>query len=99
MHSQELEDFWSQIGDIGLGNDRYIEDENIHLFDYLEELEETGVEIEYDPIAFRCEYTQYDNLEEFWEDYDKEDYPDFEILESYTQIIRIDDTRFIIADF
>jgi len=36
------------------------------LFDYLEEYEEvTGEEIELDVIALCCEYTEYENVEEF----------------------------------
>jgi hypothetical protein len=38
--------------------------------------EDTGEEIEFDPVAFCCEYTEYENIEEFWKDYDKEEYPD-----------------------
>ena len=35
------------------------------LFEYLEEYEEsTGEEIEFDPIALRCEFSEYDSLKE-----------------------------------
>ena len=38
-----------------------------NLFDYLEEYEEsTGEQIEFDPIALCCEYTEYEDLQEFW---------------------------------
>ena len=41
------------------------------LFDYLEEYEEeTGEEIELDVIALCCEYTEYENVEEFIQAYD-----------------------------
>ena len=41
------------------------------LFDYLEEYEEeTGEEIELDVIALCCEYTEYENVEEFVKNYD-----------------------------
>ena len=47
------------------------------LYDMLTSYEEdTGEEIEYDPIAFCCEYTEYENIEEFWKDYNKGEYPD-----------------------
>ena len=35
------------------------------LFDYLTQLEEdTGSEFEFDPVAFSCEWTEYESLEE-----------------------------------
>jgi hypothetical protein len=37
---------------------------------------DTDEEIEFDPIAFCCEYTEYEDMEEFWLDYDRKDYPD-----------------------
>ena len=37
--------------------------------------EDTDEEIEFDPIALCCEYSEYEDMEEFWKDYDKEDYP------------------------
>ena len=47
------------------------------LYDMLTEYEEdTGEELEFDPIAFCCEYSEYADIEEFWEEYDKKDYPD-----------------------
>ena len=53
----------------------------VALFDYLEQYEEdTGQEIEFDPIALCCEYSEYENMEEFWQEYDKEDYPDEESI-------------------
>ena len=69
------------------------------LFDYLEEYEEdTGEEIELDIIALCCEYTEYENIEEFNNNYGK-DCETLEDIEYYTQVINIDDTRFIIQDF
>ena len=36
------------------------------LFDYLEELEDsTGEQIEFDPIAIACEFTEWENLDEY----------------------------------
>jgi len=37
--------------------------------------EDTGEEIEFDPIALCCEYDEYDNMNEFWKVYNKEEYP------------------------
>lgn len=68
------------------------------LFDYLERLEEDiGEEMECDPIAFCCEYSEYENLEEL-----QKNYPDIETmddLQNNTAVIMVDDTSFIIQDF
>jgi hypothetical protein len=45
------------------------------LFDYLVELEEdTGEEMEFDPIAFRCEFSEYESLKELNENYPEYNY-------------------------
>ena len=49
----------------------------LELYHMLESYEQdTDEEIEFDPIAFCCEYTEYEDMEEFWLDYDKAEYPD-----------------------
>lgn len=69
------------------------------LFEYLEELEESmGEEMELDPVAFACEYTEYDSLEELQDNYSNIE--DMEDLRDHTQVIEIPSTeRFIIQDF
>ena len=43
------------------------------LYDYLEQYEDdTGDQIELDVIAICCDYTEYENLKEFKNDYGKE---------------------------
>ena len=70
------------------------------LFEMLESYEEdTGEEIEFDPIAFCCEYTEYENIEEFWQDYDKEEYPDEQSIMDATFYWAIDEESFIIQQF
>ena len=73
----------------------------VSLFEYLEEMEEScETEIELDVIALCCEYTEYENIKEFWKDYDKEDYPDLETLRDNTTVIEIEGTDgFIIQAF
>lgn len=69
------------------------------LFDYLEQLEEDmDSEIELDIIALCCEYSEYESLEEFNNDYGKE-CETIDEISDYTQVINIDDTRFIIQAF
>ena len=70
------------------------------LFDYLEELaDDCGIEIELDVIALCCEFVEYDSLEDFHSEYDKNDYPTLEVLRDHTQVIEIDNDSFIIAAF
>ena len=69
------------------------------LFDYLENYEEeTGTELNLDVVAFCCEYTEYENIEEL-----KNSYPKIETieeLEDHTQVIKIEGTdKFIIQNY
>ena len=69
------------------------------LFNYLEELEnDTGDKIEFDPIAFCCEYSEYDNLKEVQENYD--DIKNLEKLKDHTTVIEIENSeKLIIQNF
>ena len=70
------------------------------IFDYLEEYEDsTGEEVELDVVAICCEYMEYENIEEFHNIYDKEDYPNLDKLRDYTQVIEVGEDSFIIAEF
>lgn len=64
------------------------------LFDYLDDSDQ---QIELDVIALCCEFTEYANFAELQENYSE--ISDMEDLENHTTVIRIDDERFIIADF
>jgi len=71
----------------------------IALYDYLEQYEEdTGEQIELDVIAICCEYTEYESLEEFQEDYG-DDYQSIDEIEQVTTVIPVDDDGFIILQF
>lgn len=70
------------------------------LWNMLEEYEDsTGEEIEFDPIALCCEYSEYDNMEEFHDDYNKEEYPDIESIENNTMVWEFGVESFIIQQF
>ena len=59
----------------------------IALFEHLTQYEaDCDQELEFDPIAFRCEYSEYDNLKEVKNDYDVED---LEHLEQNTIVIKV----------
>lgn len=63
----------------------------IALYDFLEQYEEeTGEQIEFDPIALCCDYTEYEDLDEFKANYTCQEYQELENwddLEDYTMTI------------
>ena len=83
------------------------------LFEYLEEYEDsTGEQVELDIIALCCEYSEYEDLEEYLKDYgtdiNKKDYDDdddfkdavIEEIQDKTTFIKIDGTEgFIIGAY
>tara|TARA_R100001594_G_scaffold22026_1_gene42665 strand:+ start:123 stop:455 length:333 start_codon:yes stop_codon:yes gene_type:complete len=79
------------------------------LFEYLDELDGAVTDeadtnsclgIKFDPIAFCCEYSEYENIQAFWKDYNQEDYPTIEKIEDNTTVIKIPDSeKFIIEAF
>ena len=71
------------------------------LYDYLEEYEDsTGEELELDVIAICCEFTEFENLDDFWDNYDEDDYPNMQAIEDNTTVIPIPGSDgFIIQDF
>jgi hypothetical protein len=71
------------------------------LWDYFEQYESgTGEELELDPVAFRCEFNEYSSLEDFHNDYDKEEYPTMEDIENSTTVIPFEKTEgFLIRAF
>ena len=71
----------------------------IALFEYLEELEDSiGEEIEFDSVAIRCEWAEYENLEAVLSEYDN--IKTLEELQDNTTVILIEDSdRLIIQQF
>ena len=80
-------------------------DGRVALFDHLEELDDAVSEngsclgIEFDPVAFCCEYSEYENIQEFWQDYDQKDYPTIEKIKDHTSVIELAKNSFIIQQF
>ena len=69
------------------------------LFEYLEEYEEgTGEEVELDVIALCCDYTEYDSLKEYNDDYGTK-YSEIDAIQNDTTLIKIDDNSFIIQQY
>ena len=70
------------------------------LWEMLEEYEDsTGEEIEFDPIALCCEYSEYDNIAEFWLDYNQDEYPDEDAIMDATMYYAFGYGSFIIQQF
>jgi len=71
----------------------------IALFEYLEDLEEQcGNDLEYDPIAFRCSYTEYADLAEIKDVYCLTELDTLADLYEYTAVV-VFDGGIIIGDF
>ena len=70
------------------------------LYEYLEELEEgCDTKIELDVIALCCDFSEYENLKDFQNDYGDE-YESLEDIENSTTLIKIEDEEgFIIQQF
>ena len=69
------------------------------LYEYLEQLsEDIGEDIELDVIAICCDYSEYENLKDFQNQY-SDDYQNIEQIENKTIVIPIDNDRFIVANF
>ena len=68
------------------------------LYDYLIQYEEDcDTELEFDPIAYCCEYTEFDSFEDVKKNYEVED---LEHLEQNTIVLKIPNTeRLIIQNY
>ena len=67
------------------------------LYGYFEELGEDH-NIEFDVIAICCDFTEYNNLAEFNRDYGMK-FDDIEEIYDFTQVISINNEKFIIQNF
>ena len=71
------------------------------LFGYLEQLEaDCNISYEFDPIAIRCEYVEYESLNECLSDYDCLDLKTIDDLSEHTTVICVEHTdKLIIQAF
>jgi len=80
-------------------DDQFTYDGKKALFEYLEQLEEEcDTEIELDVIALCCEYTEYEDLKEFQDNYG-ENYETLDDIRDETTVIEVGNEGFIIQDF
>lgn len=69
------------------------------LFDYFEEIESHQMQpIELDVIAICCEYSEYESLTEFQDEYGEE-YESLDDIREQTEVIELNEDSFIIAQF
>jgi hypothetical protein len=96
INKYEFSDAFQKMG----RGDQFSYEGLIALFDYLEILEDDiGEPIELDVISLCCEYSEYENLKEFQDDYGDE-YETLESIYNRTALIQVEDTeRFIIQNF
>ena len=74
-------------------------DGRIALYEFITQLdEECGTETELDVIALCCEFSEWENIEEFQQNYGEE-YQSFDDINEATLLIDIDGDRFITQDF
>jgi hypothetical protein len=73
----------------------------VALFEYLEQNEEDlGYEFDFDPVGLRCDYAEYTDLAEFWNEYDRYEFQCMEDIENETSVIYIPNSAgFIIQQF
>lgn len=91
-------DFISHFQALGRGGQFTIE-ALVAIYDYFTELEiSTGSEIKSDPIAICCEWTEYEDMDEFREDYGN-DYEDIEDVEKWTTVLRLSGDGFVMIAF
>ena len=96
INKYEFSDAFQKMG----RGDQFSYEGLIALFDYLEMLEDDiGEPIELDVISLCCEYSEYDNLKEFQNDYG-DGYESIDDIENDTTLIKIEDEEgFIIRQF
>ena len=74
------------------------------LYNYLNDIEDDcGMVVNYDPVAFRCEYNEYESFKEFKEEYSSfcksHNIKKIDDISDHTQLIKIDNDSFIIQAF
>lgn len=87
------------IKEFEIRKDNFSNEGLIALYDYLEDFySEADKPYELDVIEICCNFTEYDSLQDFNKDYNR-DYESIDDIVDDTEVIRIDDNRFIIANF
>ena len=70
------------------------------LFYFFEEQEEdSGQEFELDVIAICCEFSEFEDMEDFWDSYDEDQYPTLRSISESTHVIYTTGDSFVIMQF
>ena len=71
------------------------------LWAYFEEFDDgCEEETELDPIGIRCEFNEYETIEDFHKEYSKENYPTLNKLEEHTLVLPFKNSKgFVIKAF
>jgi hypothetical protein len=75
---------------------------NYYSYEGLESLYDFLIEIgekEFDPVSIWSDFTEYENIEEFWTERDEDEYPDIESINERTTLIKVGNKGFIIKAF
>ena len=91
-------DFVSAFADCGR-EDNFSVEGRLALSEFITDLDEQcEPETELDVVALCCEFSEWENLEEFQQNYGSE-YESMQDISDNTLLIQIDDERFITQDF
>lgn len=84
-----------------MGRDNFSYDGAMALMEYLEQLsEDIGENIEYDPIAFCCDFAEYSSLKEFNEEYNSADpFDSWDEVAENTTVIEFGNGAAIVQEF
>jgi hypothetical protein len=95
----QFNDFWDWLNTSHTYKDNFSYDGAKALFEYLDEIGEQDEDyaIEYDPVAWCCEYSEYVNLDEFKADCGGTTIETIDELRDRTSVIS--ETPLVIQDF
>jgi hypothetical protein len=98
--------FWNWLKNSGSYKNNFSLEGSKAVFNYFDNLsEELGETIEFDPIAWCCEFSEYQTLNEAWEQYEAGDattIPDAEKLEYFqdrTTVLEAENGHIVVGEF
>lgn len=92
-------EFWNWLKSSGGYRDNFSLEGAKTVQDYYEQLsDDMGENIEFDPIAWCCEWSEYDSLKEACEQYDSY-FDDGQSLDDYTTVLTLDNGHVLIQEF
>ncbi len=90
--------FWNWLKNSDSYSNNFSLEGSKAVFNYFDNLsEELGENIEFDPIAWCCEFSEYDSLQEVKKAYD--DINSLEDLQGKTTVLELENKHLIVAEF